>query len=67
MNESNSNEIDFNKKNREESEELVEKSSVKKDGYWDKNSPAVKVILAFMGLFILGGVAYYIVTYLLNK
>ena len=48
-------------------EELMDKSSILKDGYWDKNNPFVKLLLALIGIFILGGATYYIVTYLLNK
>ena len=68
MNENkNENELEFNKKNREDFEDLMEKSSIKKDGYWDKNNPFVKIVLALIGLFIVGGAAYYIVSYLLNQ
>lgn len=67
MNENNDNGLEFNKKNREESENIIENASVNKDGYWDKNNPVVKFILIFIGLIILAGSAYYIATYFLNK
>lgn len=68
MNENNNNsELEFNKKNREESENIAEHASVNKDGYWDKNDPIVKLILALIGIVILGGAAYYIVTYFLTR
>lgn len=66
MNDRNNEELDFNKKNREDFENLMDKSSVNKDGYWDKNNPVVKIVLGLMGLVILAGASYYIVTYILN-
>lgn len=67
MDEKNDNGLEFNKKNREDFEDLMEKSSINKDGYWDKNNPVVKFILAIIGIIILAGAAYYIVTFFLNK
>jgi len=60
-------ELEFNKKNREDYENLMEESSSKKDMYWDKNNPFVKILLGFIGIIILAGATYYIVTYLLNR
>lgn len=60
-------ELEFNKKNREDYENLMEESSSKKDMYWDKNNPFVKLLLALVGMVILAGTAYYIVTYFLNR
>ncbi len=60
-------ELEFNKKNREDYENLMEESSSKKDMYWDKNNPFVKLLLALVGMVILAGAAYYIVTYFLNR
>lgn len=60
-------ELEFNKKNREDYEKLMEESSSKKDMYWDKNNPFVKILLGIVGLIILAGATYYIVTYLLNR
>ncbi|MBQ9018964.1 MAG: hypothetical protein IJ097_01460 [Bacilli bacterium] len=62
----NENELEFNKRNREDFEDLMEKSSTNKDGYWDINNPIVKILLIFIGLIILAGSVYYVVTYLLN-
>lgn len=59
-------ELEFNKKNREDFEDLMDKSSVNKEGYWDSNNPFVRLVLILIGLVILAGAAYYIVTYLLN-
>lgn len=66
MNEENNNkeELEFNKKNREDFEDLMEKSSVNKDGYWDSNNPFVKLTLIIIGLVIVAGALYYIITYL---
>ena len=57
-------EIDINKKNREDFEELMKESSSKKDMYWDRNNPFVKALLGLVGLIILVGSAYIIFKYL---
>ena len=57
-------ELEFNKKNKEEYENLMEEASSKKDMYWDKNNPIVKGLLALLGMIILVGIAYYVVKYL---
>lgn len=57
-------EIDFNRQNRENFEKLMEDSSIKKENYYDKNNPVVKVILLVLGGIIVVGAAYYIMTYL---
>lgn len=53
-------ELEFNKKNREEYEKLMEESSTKLDGYWDKNDPIVKIILLILAVIIVGGLLYYV-------
>lgn len=53
-------ELEFNKKHREEYEKLMEESSTKLDGYWDKNDPIVKIILLILAVFIVGGLLYYV-------
>ena len=63
MNDDKSNELDFNRKNRETYEQLMKESSVKNVGYWNRNNPIVKFILLVLGLFIIGGVLYYLVLY----
>ena len=55
-------ELEVNKQKREEYENLMEKSSINKDGYWDKNNPAVKLILGVLGLIIIFGVLYFLFT-----
>jgi hypothetical protein len=59
-------EVDINKKNREDYEELIKESSTKKDMYWDKNDPAVKMILLFIGIIIIVGSAYFIIKYIIR-
>ena len=53
-------ELEFNKKNREDYEKLMEESSTRLDGYWDKNNPIVKIILLFLAIIIVAGVLYYV-------
>ena len=59
-------ELEVNKKNREDFEELMKESSSNKDMYWDKNSPAVKLVLLIIGAIILVGSAYFIIRFI-NK
>lgn len=63
-NEENKEELEFNKKNREDFEDLMEKSSTNKDGYWDSNNIFVRGALALIGLVIVVGAAYIIYKYL---
>lgn len=54
MNDENNNEtqeLEINKKNRENYEQLMKDSSTQLNGYWDSNNPFVKILL--LGLFIL--------------
>ena len=44
-NNTNNQELEFNKNKREDYEQLMRESSTKTDGYWDKNNPIVKIIL----------------------
>ncbi len=64
MNDNEKEELEFNKKNREDFEDLMEKSSVKKDGYWDSNSPMLRIVLLIIGAVIIVGSAYIIFKYL---
>lgn len=57
-------ELDVNKKNREDFEELMKESSTKKDMYWDSNNPAVKIVLLIIGTIILVGSAYFIIRFI---
>lgn len=58
------NELDFNKKNREDFEKLMDESSTNKENYWDINNPVVKGLLLLIGLVILVGAAYFIIKYI---
>lgn len=57
-------ELDINKKNREDYENLMKESSSKKDMYWDSNNPFVKLVLGVIGLVIIVGAAYIIYKYI---
>lgn len=57
-------EVEINKKHREDYENLMRESSSKKDMYWDSNSPFVKTLLLIIGLIILGGSLYFIIKYI---
>lgn len=56
-------EVDINKKNREDYEQLMKESSVNLDGYYDKKNPFVKILLLLLGVVIIGGVIYYALLY----
>ena len=60
-------ELEFNKKNREDFENLMDESSTNLDNYYDKKNPIVQVFLFVIGIFILIGIAYYVLLYLSNK
>ena len=57
-------ELEVNKKNREDFENLMQESSTKKDMYWDSNNPAVRIVLLIVGAIILVGSAYIIYKYI---
>jgi len=50
-NEGQKKELDFNRRNREDYEQLMDESSTQLDGYWDKDNLFVKLLL--LGLFII--------------
>lgn len=56
-------EVDINKKNRENYEQLMKESSVNLDGYYDKKNPFVRILLLLLGVVIVGGVIYYALLY----
>lgn len=60
----NTNELDVNRKNREDYENLMKNASTQLDGYWDRNNSFVKLFLCILGLIIILGVLYYVITYL---
>ncbi len=47
----NKEELEFNRKHREEFEQLMEESSTNLDGYWDKNNWFVRILL--LGLLVI--------------
>ena len=50
-------EVEFNRKNREDYEQLMEDSATKLDGYWDKNNWFVKILLlGLFGIIVLGSI-----------
>lgn len=57
-------ELEVNKKNREDFETLMQESSTKKDAYWDSNNPAVKIVLLIIGTIIIVGSAYFVFKYI---
>lgn len=62
-NNTNNQELEFNKNKREDYEQLMRESSTKTDGYWDKNNPIVKIILFVLFAIIVVGAVYYIMMY----
>jgi len=60
----NEQELQFNKKNREDYEQLMKDSSTKLDGYWDKNNIFVRLLLLILLVIIIVGSVYYISLYL---
>lgn len=62
-NNTNNQELEFNKNKREDYEQLMRESSTKTDSYWDKNNPIVKIILFVLFIIIVIGAVYYIMMY----
>ena len=62
-NNTNNQELEFNKNKREDYEQLMRESSTKTEGYWDKNNPIVKIILFVLFIIIVIGAVYYIMMY----
>lgn len=58
-----SSELQVNKKNKEEYDQLIEKSKTNLDGYYDKNNIFVKLLLFLLLLFIIGGFIYYMILF----
>lgn len=54
-NTNNKNELEFNRKNREDYEQLMDESSTKLDGYWDKNNIFVRLLLFVLFVIIVVG------------
>lgn len=60
---SKSDELEVNKKNREEFERLMDNAANKHDSYWDKSNPVVKLILWLLLILIVLGTLYYIISW----
>lgn len=56
-------ELEVNKKNREDYEKLMQDSSTNLDGYWDSNNVFVRIILLVLAAIIVFGVIYYAIAY----
>ena len=63
-NQTNNGELDVNRKNREDYEKLMQKSSTQLNDYWDSNNIIVRIILGLLGIFIVCGVLYYVLMFL---
>jgi len=59
-----SEELEFNKKNREDFEQLMKDSVPNHDDYWDRSNPFVKILLLILGVIIILGVIYYVIMYM---
>lgn len=60
-------EVDVNKKNREDYEKLIEESKTNLDSYYDKNNIFVKLLMLGLLVFIVIGVIYYIMLFMANR
>lgn len=60
-------ELEFNKKNREDYEDLMDKSSTQLNGYWDKSNFFIKILLLVLFVIIVVGSYFIISSYLGSK
>ena len=68
MNQDNQNdELEVNKKNREDYEQLMKDSSTNLDGFWDSNNLFVKIFLFVLLVIIVGGSFFVFFKYFMNK
>lgn len=68
MNQDNQNdELEVNKKNREDYEQLMKDSSTNLDGFWDSNNLFVKIFLLVLLVIIVGGSLFVFFNYFTNK
>ncbi|MBQ6134936.1 MAG: hypothetical protein IJI60_01295 [Bacilli bacterium] len=56
-------ELEFNRKNREEYETLMKEASTDLDQYWDSNNIVVKIFFTLLAIGIIVGVVYYFMIY----
>ena len=66
MNEENNEnkELEINRRNREDYEQLMKDSSTNLDGYWDSKNIFVRILLLILLVIIVIGSIYYISLYL---
>ena len=64
---SQNNELEVNKKNREDYEQLMKDSSTNLDGFWDSNNLFVKIFLLVLLVIIVGGSFFVFFKYFINK
>ena len=57
--------LDVNKKNLKEYEELMQRSSYKYDSYFNSNNPLVRILLLVLFIIIVFGVVYYLINWAL--
>lgn len=57
-------ELEFNKNNRQDYEKLMEESSTKLDGYWDRKNIFVRLLLLILFAIIVVGSYFIISSYL---
>ena len=62
LNDFDENELEVNKKDREDYEQLMRDSSSNLDGYWDKNNSFVKILLIVLLVIIVVGSIYVLVS-----
>lgn len=62
-----SEEVEVNKKNREDYEKIIEESKTNLDSYYDKNNIFVKLLMLGLLVFIVLGVTYYIMLFMANR
>ena len=59
-NNENKEELEFNRRNRENYEQLMEESSTKLDGYWDKDNWFVKILLfGLLAIIVIGSLVVF--------
>ena len=63
----NNDELEVNRKNREDYEKLMEESSTNLDGYWDSNNIFVRIFLLILLAVIVVGSFLVISTYIATK
>ena len=63
MDSDNNKNVDINKKNKEDYEELINNSKQNLDTYWDKDNKFIKLLLCVLAIIIIIGLTYYTIKY----